>query len=80
MRTKTIDGQDCILVCGGPGFKIYSVPNSDSWLIFKGSIKLKLAPTHDIYKLVSQYVNLRYQPRDRQADIKAQFDAFLQTI
>lgn len=78
MRTKQIDGQDCILVCGGPGFKVYST--GDNWLIVKYKTKVPIPPNHDCYKLVSQYVNLRYQPRDRQADIKAQFDAFLQTI
>lgn len=66
------------MVAGGPGFKIYST--GDDWLIVKGRIKLTLPPNHDQYKLVGQYVNLRYQPRDRQADIKAQFDALVQTL
>lgn len=89
MRTKTIDGQECILACGGPGFKVYI--SGDDWLIVKGKTKRYIGPHpivgidtcpqySAIHKLIGAYVNLRFQPRDRQADIMAEFDVFLQTI
>jgi hypothetical protein len=76
-------------MCGGPGFKIYMANND--WLIVKGKTKHYVSPdivvgTIDIqgysatHKLIGSYVNLRYQPRDRQADIIAAFDTFLKTI
>lgn len=78
MRTKTIDGQECILACGGPGFKVYS--QGDNWLIVKGKTKLLLIREHTYHLLVCQYVNLKYQSRSSQTDIMAEFDTFVQTI
>lgn len=77
------------MICGGPGFKIYS--QGDSWLILKGNKKHYVKPNQSIgdiifenysaiHKLIVSYINLKYQPRDRQADIKDRFDTYLKTL
>jgi len=74
MRAKTlnIDGnkRECVLVCGGPSFKVYSSPGINGWIIvIKGK---RPAVTND--ERVSRYVTLRYQPLNQQEDIKRRFN------
>lgn len=62
MRTKTFkDLGECTLICGAKGYKVYSIPNSESWLITSGDFELV---TND--NVVTQYINLKYLPIDQQ--------------
>jgi hypothetical protein len=81
MRTAQlkINGQskEGILVAGGPGFKVYSVSDYDGWVVKSGRQTRLVEEGSNEFMVVSQYVNLQYQPASEQQGIKDKFDSFL---
>jgi hypothetical protein len=72
MRTKTLpNGKTGTLICGGPGFKIYSTTDP-YWTI---DLKGKLIETYET--IVARYVCIKYHPISSHSDIKARFNQFL---
>lgn len=82
MRTKQmkIGGEEitAILMCGGKGFKIYSY--DDKLLISKNRKLLQLENTESFYKIVINYVNLKYYNSNEQEDIKKEFMNFINKL
>ena len=66
-----------ILVAGGPGFKVYTVSGFDGWVVKSGRQTRVVEEGSREFKVVSQYVNLRYQPASEQNQIKDEFNMFL---
>lgn len=81
MRTKQlrVGGKvvEAMLVAGGAGFKIYSAPGFDGWIVAVGRKNVVVAEKSPDFATVSRYVNLRYQSVAAQSDIKQHFDSFL---
>jgi hypothetical protein len=68
---------EAVLVAGGSGFKIYTAPAIEGWVI---SIKRRIIVVNEgspEFKTVGRYVNLRFQPLPEQSAVKSEFDAFL---
>jgi hypothetical protein len=75
MRTKDLkigdETRSGVLMAGGPGFKIYSVGTS---LVLELGNKIHEIKEPEVdYNTILQYVNLRYQPADRQEAVKQAF-------
>jgi hypothetical protein len=75
MRTKQIDGSECVLMCGGPNFKIYS--SDKGWIIFKGKKQKLITPEDKEYKFVRRYVTLKYEPLGQVEFVKNTFNEIL---
>lgn len=84
MRTKQLkhDGQtiEAILVCGGPGFKVYFGSDSIGWLISIGRKVFNVSVDSRNFITVNRYINLKYQRPDLLEGIKKDFDAFLESL
>ena len=80
MRTKQIkvDGQEveAVLMAGGSGFKIYSIPGKV--LVVAGKEKKSFSESDPEFKTVMAYVNLKYQ--SNQDEIKSKFEEFLKSL
>lgn len=79
MRTKTlnVDGkkQECILMAGAKGVKIYSC--GDKAVLVKGKEVKSYSESDPEYKKIMAYVNLPYQPANMKDDIKAEFQKLI---
>lgn len=81
MRTAQLringETKEGILIAGGPGFKVYSISGFEGWVVKIGrQVRLVEDGTPE-FKVVSQYVNLRYQSTTKQEQIKNEFNDFL---
>ena len=81
VKTKNlkINGESttAVLVAGGPGFKIYSTPKVEGWVVAAGrqiTVVQKDAPD---FKTLSRYLTLPYQPKAEHNSIKDEFQIFL---
>lgn len=81
-RTKEfkIDGAsvEAVLMAGGSGFKIYSVP--DGVLLVVGREKKVFKEKDPLFSSIINYVNLRYHPANRQEEIKKNFDDLIRNL
>ncbi|RYZ93330.1 MAG: hypothetical protein EOP06_01325 [Proteobacteria bacterium] len=66
-----------LLVAGGPGFKIYTVQGATYWLLVVGRKKHIVEPGTANFRLVSKYINLKYQPIATHDEIKKDFLALI---
>lgn len=81
MRTSLIkiDGakREAVLLAGGTGFKIHAITGLNA-LIVSSKKQLKIVhETSPDFKTVLDYVNLKYQPTEKQASVKQDFELFL---
>jgi hypothetical protein len=78
MRTKTLkvnnENKKCVLLAGGPGFKIYTV---EDYIIVSQGRRHSVIRNGSEFNTVMSYVNLKYQPASSQDDIKNAFQALL---
>lgn len=76
MRTKSLklNGNtiEVILVCGGPGFKVYHAIGIPGYIL-----KIGRNTVVSEEKIVARYVTLKYQPIVEQNSIIEEFDAFI---
>jgi hypothetical protein len=81
-RTKSlkINGQEveAVLMAGGPGFKIYSVP--EGVLVVAGRKQLFAKESDPNYKAIMNYVTLSYQRAHERDAIKKEFETLLASI
>ncbi len=83
MKTKDlkINGKlvTSVLVAGGPGFKIYSTPKVEGWVVAAGRKLIVVEKETPDFKTLSRYLTLPYQPKAEQRAIKDQFQDFLKS-
>ena len=83
MKTKDlkINGETTtgVLVAGGHGFKIYSTPKVEGWVVAAGRKIIIVEKDAPDFGTLSRYLTLPYQPRSEQSAIKDQFQIFLKT-
>lgn len=84
MRTKElkIDNKitQAVLLAGGAGFKIYSASDYDGWVLMIGRKLRQIPEKAPEFKIVSRYINLKYQPASEQESVKTAFNSLLENI
>jgi hypothetical protein len=83
MRSKMlkINGSkvEGILLCGGPGFKVYSIHSLPDGLAIQLGPKTYLV-SQESHSIVIQYATSPYQPKNSQKDIENNFLDYLQRL
>ena len=81
MKTKDlkINGETTtgVLVAGGPGFKIYSTPKVEGWIVAAGRQIIVVEKGAAEFKTLNRYLTLPYQPKAEHIKIKGEFQDFL---
>lgn len=67
---------DGVLLCGGPGFKVYSVSGIEGYVIRFGRRAAEVLSDADSI-IAGRYVNLPYQPAVDKARIQTEFSQML---
>lgn len=84
MRTTEInigtEKKEAILVAGGPGFKIYSASGFDGWVLVLGRKVFPVTEGGQDFKVISKYVNLKYQPISEQSTITKTFESLVESL
>ncbi|MFN9068030.1 MAG: hypothetical protein ACK5V3_12435 [Bdellovibrionales bacterium] len=84
MRTTELkigtEKKEAILVAGGPGFKIYSASGFDGWVLVLGRKVFPVTEESQDFKVISKYVNLKYQPINEQATIFKNFESLVESL
>ena len=81
MKTKDIningESTSAVLVAGGPGFKIYSTPKVEGWVVATGRQIIVVEKDAPDFKTLNRYLTLPYQPKAEHGSIKDEFQIFI---
>lgn len=81
MRTKELKvngkSETCVLICGGPGFKVYSAVSVAGWLVWTPKKLLIVEASNAEFQTVAKYVMIHYQPAAQKPGINAAFERLL---
>ncbi|HRK08757.1 MAG TPA: hypothetical protein PLZ57_13380 [Pseudobdellovibrionaceae bacterium] len=84
MRSKELkivgEKKDAVLVAGGAGFKIYTVSGLNGWALALGRNISFIEEESQQAQTVANYVNLKYQPLNRQEAIKEEFSQLIDSL